>query len=560
MKKHIVGLLWSFLLLGGCAACTSQEEVLVLTVEEYTERVKAMWLAQMMAVHQGWDFEHAPAAVYDIAEYSPRRLKTIVDNGAATIDDDWYYEMVALWGFEKYGPDMTVDQLGQQWLDYDMGTWGSAFYTRQALLSGKKGSEAGLPVNNRMWFTVGNQNRSDLYAMLTPGMPNLTARISRELGHVNSYAEGTDGGVLMGVLESMAFYEKDPRELLKKSLKVLAPQSPHRLCGEEIIRMAESGASWQECMKYVEERWGIEYPGTNSAVWNAGFAMVALYFGEGDVMKSINMAYQASDFSDADCQAANVATILAAMKGLSALPDHMIEPFHDRIKGDHLGFMKLSEPVDMSITELARRTAQVGLRLMKEHGVKIEDNKIYIPIERKIETQAPELFSPNDFVEDWDPRGALCRAGNGASGGGLRGIRGGTFVDDSVLVTYPRDEVRGVKLQRTIRLGQNPVMRLKVAADPGRKWLLLVYVQHDRVYRKIIDGGAPLQWDEAPEDYPQPLHEYEASKKVRKYIDVAIDLSAYAGQEVVVRAMQSILVRNGFPGNAYWKSIEFEQD
>ena len=555
--KYKIFYICLFALLIGCGKKNSDKEILVMTVDEYTDKVKAMWLAQMFAVHQGWDFEHAPAAVYDIKEYSPRRLKTIEENGAATIDDDWYYEMVALFGFEKYGPGMTVEQLGQQWLDYDMGTWGSAFYTRQSLLKGKKGAEAGHPLNNRMWFTVGNQNRSDLYAMMTPAMPNLTARVSRELGHVNSYAEGTDGGVLMGVLESMAFYEKDTKKLLKNALNVLDPRSPHRICGEEIIRMAESGASWKDCMKYVEERWGIEYPGTNSAVWNAGFAMVALYFGEGDVMKSINMAYQASDFSDADCQAANVATVLAAMNGSAALPENMILPFKDRIKGDHLGFMKLIEPIDMSITELAERTVAVGLEFMKKEGVKIEDGKIYIPVQRDIITQDAELFHPDEFVKWWNPEWTLSRSGYGAPGGGLRGIRGGTFIDDSVLVTYPRDEVRGVKLQRTVQLGAHPVMHLKVASDPGRKWMLMVYVQHDRVYKKIIDGGAPLKWDIKPEEYPQPLHEYEAAKKVRKYEDIEIDLSDYSGQKVVVRVMQSILVRNGFPGNAYWKSITF---
>lgn len=144
--KYKIFYICLFALLVGCGKRTSDKEVLVMSIDEYTDKVKAMWLAQMFAVHQGWDFEHAPAAVYDIKEYSPRRLKTIEDNGAATIDDDWYYEMVALFGFEKYGPGMTVEQLGQQWLDYDMGTWGSAFYTRQSLLKWKKRSRSRISV------------------------------------------------------------------------------------------------------------------------------------------------------------------------------------------------------------------------------------------------------------------------------------------------------------------------------------------------------------------------------------------------------------------------------
>lgn len=199
-------------LLISCNPDKKHHPFLTISDSGYHDRVKAMWVAQLVAVHMGWDFEHKPASVDPLTGYSVSRLELIEQNGGAEVDDDWYYEMVALAGFEKFGTDMTVEELGQLWLDYNMGTWGSAYYSRQALLSGLKGADAGHPRNNQMWFTVGNQNRCDLYAMFTPGMPNLTASIARELGHINSYAEGTDGGVLMGVMISMAFYEKDIKQ------------------------------------------------------------------------------------------------------------------------------------------------------------------------------------------------------------------------------------------------------------------------------------------------------------------------------------------------------------
>jgi hypothetical protein len=141
MKYYHFVLIGIFVML---IACQKQSEinVLVFTKAEYLDRVKAMWTAQLVAVHMGWDFEHKPAAVVPVNGYSESRLETIRKNGGAQIDDDWYYEMVALNGFEKYGSVMTVEELGQQWLNYNMGTWGSAFYTRLALLKGLKGAEA----------------------------------------------------------------------------------------------------------------------------------------------------------------------------------------------------------------------------------------------------------------------------------------------------------------------------------------------------------------------------------------------------------------------------------
>jgi hypothetical protein len=79
------------------------------------------------------------------------------------------------------------------------------------------------------------------------------------------------------------------------------------------------------------------------------------------------------------------------------------------------------------------------------------------------------------------------------------------------------------------------------------------------VIQKRIDGGEPLNWpDISPLGYPQPLHEYEASARVRKWENIEIDLSSHANQECTVRLYQSILVRNGFPGNAYWRNITTE--
>ena len=559
LAKFFICLFFAFhIVLFNSCQNDNKADVLVLTKSEYHDRVKAMWLAQLVAVHMGWDFEHKPAAVEQVSGYSKARLKIIEENGGAEVDDDWYYEMVALAGFEKYGPDMTVEELGQQWLDYNMGTWGSAYYTRQALLAGYKGAEAGHPKNNRMWFTVGNQNRSDLYAMFTPGLPNLTATISRELGHVNSYAEGTDGGVLMGVLESMAFYEKDVKKLIKKAVKILDPKTPHRQCYETIIEMGEQGKTWQETARAIEERWGIEYPGTNSAVWNSGFAGVAIWFGEGDLMKSLNIAYQASDFSDADCQAANVATVLAAMYGTKIFPPSLVEPFNNRIKGNKLGFMDLIEPVDENLDTLAARCCRIGLEVLKSHGATIEGDNILIPLQNEIQKQAAELFHPNEFTQWWNPDWKMERAGFGAPGGGVRGIRGGTFIDGDILSTYPRDEVRGVKIYTQKHVAAKQLLNFDVAADPGRIWKLSVYVGNQKVMSKLIDGGSAIEWPDIQSDgYPQPLHEYEKSKELRRWETITIDLSEFEEKETTIRLYQDILVRNGFPGNAYWRNLKF---
>jgi hypothetical protein len=59
--------------------------------------------------------------------------------------------------------------------------------------------------------------------------------------------------------------------------------------------------------------------------------------------------------------------------------------------------------------------------------------------------------------------------------------------------------------------------------------------------------------------FSPPQDDYEACKKIRKYETIELDMQELAGEEVIIRLYQSILVRNKYPGNAYWKSIEINR-
>jgi hypothetical protein len=212
------------------------------------------------------------------------------------------------------------------------------------------------------------------------------------------------------------------------------------------------------------------------------------------------------------------------------------------------------------ISTLGKRTAEMGERILIDRGASLQEDGIEIPVERVIRTQEAELFHPNEFVQWWDPSWTLSRAGFGAPGGGHRGIRGGTFIEfgpDTVLVTYPRDETRGVRLMKEVQLnGVAPELYIEVGADPGRNWRLEVCVDNDRILQKLISGGPALEWPGIPDWYfPPPQDFYERAKPLRKYQIIMVDLDAFAGQEVIIRLYQHTLVRDVAPGNAYWKRV-----
>ena len=201
------------------AAFSLSAQNLTMSRAEYEDRILGAWYGQIAGTLMGFQFEHKAAAVVPV-DRIPERFKT------TPVDDDWYYEMVAVRGFEKHGIQMTVEQLGEQWKLNSAGSWGSSEQARLLLAKGLKAPDTGHPRYNRLWFSIGPQFSSDVYGLITPAMPNVAAKIARQYGHVNGFAEGVDGAVFVAGMVSLAFTDKDPRQIVRKAAQLIHPRSP----------------------------------------------------------------------------------------------------------------------------------------------------------------------------------------------------------------------------------------------------------------------------------------------------------------------------------------------
>ncbi len=506
---------------------TPAARFLRLSRTDYVDRAQAVWTAQIAAVLLAWPFEHQVASTQWLHDY-PRPYST------APVDDDWYYEMCALRAFEKHGINLTVEQLGDQWLENNCGSWGSSEQALLALRRGIKAPDTGHPRYNKLWFTIGPQFSSEVYGVLAPGLPNVAAQLARKFGHVNGYAEAVDGAVFMAGMVSLGFSEKDTRAIVKKAASLIHPSSPYRQCLDQVIASAEGGKTFEAIVAEVEDRWHLEYPATNNAVANGGIVAACLWFGKGDFLATVNLAARAADFTDADCNAANAAAVLAAMGGMQALPKQLVLPLGDRIVGDKMGPVQLIPPVDEKISDLAKRTAAIGEKMLQAHGAKIDDREMVVGIEDPI-TQPAELFKLADLTKYWNPDWTPERAGFGGAGGGLGGIRGITHLEGDVLATYPRDEVRGLVLRRTVQLGEHPTLSFQAGVDAGRAWELNVYLNNTLLKKQVIA---------ATQD-----------SSGRHWERLTFDLGAHQGKTVQLRLYQRVLVPGRTAGNAYWKEL-----
>ena len=178
--------------------------------------------------------------------------------------------------------------------------------------------------------------------------------------------------------------------------------------------------------------------------------------------------------------------------------------------------------------------------MLAANGGTVTDAGITVPYSAAV-TQPAELFALSDLTRYWNPDWRLERAGfGGVSGQGPGGVRCSriTFLDGDVLATWPAQEVRGVVLRRTLKLGANPSLGMEVAADKGCAWQLSVVVSNATLLGRMIEGGG------------------EGGQK--NWQKVTVDLSAFRGQEVEIRIFQRTLVPDQVAGNAYWRNVRVQ--
>ncbi len=500
-----------------------------LAVAEYRDKVYGAWIGQIIGASYGFNFEgKARNAI---------QLDHFLDHyDTAIVDDDYYYEMVALYGFERYGIGMSVEQLGDMWKEYKAGTWGSSEQARLALERGIRAPDSGSPRYNRWFHTIGPQFSSDVYGMISPGMVNLAGSVARKYSHVNGYAEGSDGAVFVAGCISEAFFETNPVKIVRQAAQLIDSRSNYRKAIDLVLAGYQQGEPWREIAAESEAKWRPDYPQLNNSVANGALVALGILFGEGDFLKSINVVTQTGDYTDADCNAANVSSVIGAMRGLKAIPAQLIEPLHNRIFGDHMGPLKLGRTIDEKIDDLARRVADVGQKNLLANGARLQGETLVIP-QQSVQTQALEYFDINDYGALWNPDWRLE--------GAARGGDGATYLDGDVLVTFPRD-TRPCMLERTLTIPSgNPKLTLVIGSLKYRPWRLQVFVDDDNINTQIIGAADAIVIKDVPAN---------AGSAVPNWITVEADLAKYADKTVKLRLYQWLPDKE-IPGAAYWRSV-----
>lgn len=264
-------------------------------------------------------------------------------------NDDLDLQIVWLAAVEKYGRNVNAAILGEYWLSYVIPNWVEYGTGKSNLRAGLMPPLSG-EVNNGYKNSCGCFIRSELWACLAPGHPEIAARYAYEDAIVDHAGEGMYGEIFFAALESAAFVESDTRKLLEIGLSYI----PSDCVTAKAIGMAVACYDQKTPFEEARKRIHNVAPGTFGVlIWkvsevptagnegmafgepgfdapeNVAFAIAGWLYGEGDFGRSLCLANACGE--DTDCTCATLGAIYGIVRGESGLPEKWKKPLDDRI-------------------------------------------------------------------------------------------------------------------------------------------------------------------------------------------------------------------------------------
>lgn len=330
----------------------------MLSEKEYYDKVYGCWLGKNAGgtlgtpLESGWGKEE----MFDVWWY-PKLQEGGLPN------DDLELQLIWLQALEDRGLDITARDLAEYWLDciaYNFDEYG---LNKTNLKKGLVPPVSGY-FNNWFKHCMGSPIRSEIWACIAPGLPNVAARYAYEDAIVDhAGGESVYGEIFNAVLESSAFFISDKIKLLEIGLSFIPESCETAKAIRNAMIAYDRGMDWKEARNFVLKN--SYSPIAQYSPVNLGFQTIGLLYGDdfGDaICKAVNCGY------DTDCTGATLGSILGIILGKDGLPSKWIEPLSDKIATNASwgGIKNVREPKDLD--ELTRRVCRIGKKIMALHG------------------------------------------------------------------------------------------------------------------------------------------------------------------------------------------------
>lgn len=371
---------------------------------EYLDKVKACWLGKNIGGTLGMPFE-SHRGTFDVEYYTHDLENGVLPN------DDLDMQLVWLNAAEKYKTAVDSEVLSTYWQLCVVAYWSEYG-------GGKNNMDLGIlppasgSFNNPFSESCGCFIRSEIWACLCPGHPELAVRYAYEDACCDHSGEGIYAELFCAALQSAAFVESDPDTLIDIALGYIPKDCAVARVIALVRRCYADGLDWKTTRKKVlcevPCTFGLRYDDYEEGIpeaklgydapCNIGLMILSWIFGENDFSKSVCIAAGCGE--DADCTAGTLAATLGIINGTKNIDRKWTDPIGDEIKT--VAVSKANATlirIPDTVSELTQRVAKLMPVFLSEYISVSEDGQLTIP--------APESFGKtawrSGWIEDRDP-------------------------------------------------------------------------------------------------------------------------------------------------------------
>jgi hypothetical protein len=336
------------------------------------------------------EFKYNARIIEDELPWSPDRISNALDQ------DDLYVDMTFNQVLEERGLKASQQQFAQAFANSKYRLWHANLAARENLRRGIEAPQSGHPEHNIHADDIDFQIESDFIGLITPGLPRLSNELCDRVGHIMNYGDGVYGGMLVAAMYGQAFFERNPREVVTKALKVLPAESQYsRLIRDILIWHRQYPSNWKRTWEKVESKWnhkdsfcprGVLNTFNIDAKMNGAYVVIGLLYGRGDFSQTIEITARCGQ--DSDCNPASAGGILGTMIGYEAIP----QPWK---RGIAVIADKKFSYTDYTFNTIVGSSIGLAQKAVLESGGKVTETELLIPY------QAPKEAR----LEQWLPKG-----------------------------------------------------------------------------------------------------------------------------------------------------------
>jgi len=409
MKKTLsVQYLFIFLFLIAFAGCKQEKEYKTIRQDVLKDKIAGGWAGKMIGVTYGAPTEfHAMNRIFeDSIHWTPADIK------GSIWQDDLYVQLTFMMTMDQYGIDAPARMFHEMFARAGYWLWHANMQARKNYYDSIFPPASGSPEYNIHADDIDFQIEADYIGFMCPGMPQTALKLADKIGHIMNYGDGVYGGVFVAALYAEAFFESDISKIIEKALRSIPVESDYYKIIQDVITLHRHYPSdWKSAWKELEAKWGdVDICGAGDpfnidAKLNGAYIAMGLLYGEGDPMKTLEIATRCGQ--DSDCNPSNALAVLGVIKGFSGLPEYMQE-----------GVRSVADSVfihtNYTFNTAVANTYKYALELIARNGGETGEDEIKIktqkPVAPALEVSFPNLvFSKKISVFDsgaWSFKGS----------------------------------------------------------------------------------------------------------------------------------------------------------